>query len=445
MRERSLFSLLNQCFALFCIFGLGQMALSQNSSWKNYDPGFRVLNITNDSAKRLWVCGIGEAIAVSSDEGAHWQVKHRAVDGSALLNISFANSSFGYATGTLGLFLITEDGGETWRQRTVGAESILQASFSDPQHGLIRTHSSLLFTTDGGAHWSKVSDGQNIEQMKRFPYTFFLVALDSMHMAVLLKEGVYSEGGFLTTSDGGKTWKFLDIPSIGVGTLLSVDGKYFAVGNEVVGKDKPGGGHSVPLALISADGENWQHSIHDISKCRLEGCDACKAQGCIASNGILARIFREKTEYAEFPPSKEMTAKWATTDSTICSVGNALECVSLSAVADSNNFNGPAPTAFPPRPLGVPPSSGPQCLSCGMDPVFLDQKVHGSFTLKLGLDIARNGTVKSLSIDGAPSKTIEDTIRQRAQLWIFEPYLKDGVPVELKLNTSIKINVIKPR
>jgi len=80
-----------------------------------------------------------------------------------------------------------------------------------------------------------------------------------------------------------------------------------------------------------------------------------------------------------------------------------------------------------------------------MDPVFLDQKVHGSFTLKLGLDIARNGTVKSLSIDGAPYKTIEDTIRQRAQLWIFEPYLKDGVPVELKLNTTIKINVIKPR
>lgn len=431
--------------ALLCVCGLCQLSLSQDSSWKTYDPGFRVLNIASDNAKKLWVCGVGEAIAVSSDDGVHWQLKHQAADGGALLNISFTNSSFGYATGTLGLFLTTDDGGDTWKKHAIGSDSILLASFSDSQHGLIRTNSSLLFTADGGTHWSKVSDGQNTDELKRFPYTFYLVALDAMHMAVLIKEGMYSEGGFLTTSDGGKTWKFLDIPSIAVGTLLKVDGKYLAVGTEVIEKDKPGGGHSVPLALVSTDGENWQHSAHDISKCRLEGCQACKPQGCLASNGILALIFDEKTEYAEFPPNKEMTARWAATDSTLCTVSNAFECVTLSKVADSNNFNGPAPTVFPPRPLGASLGSGPACLSCDVDPLYLDHKVHGSFTLKLSLEIARNGTVKNVTVEGAPSKTIEDTIRQRAQLWIFEPYLKDGSPAELKLNTSLRITVITPR
>src|ERR1700751_1069824 len=83
------------------------------SAWSAHDFQFRVLNTTASSGS-LWICGTDEAIAVSSDDGQKWEVKHRTPDGNSLLNIDFVNESFGYATGTGGIFLTTEDGGKTW-------------------------------------------------------------------------------------------------------------------------------------------------------------------------------------------------------------------------------------------------------------------------------------------------------------------------------------------
>jgi hypothetical protein len=210
----------------------------------------------------LWICGIDESVAVSSDAGEHWQVKHETTNGGVLLNIGFANDKFGYAAGTGGRFLITEDGGETWSPHSAGKDSILQVSFSDPKHGLIRTLTSLLFTVDGGANWSVVSAGQNSDEIKRFPYTFSLVALDSSHMAIMMKQGVaqYEPQGFLESHDTGTSWKFITIPNVTLYSFLRVDDKYWAVGTEVVHKDQRGGGYSVPVALYSSDGEKWDHS-----------------------------------------------------------------------------------------------------------------------------------------------------------------------------------------
>ena len=146
--------------------------------WHTRNLPFRVLNTTS-VAPSLWICGTDESVAVSSDAGEHWQVKHKATDGAVLLNIGFANDKFGYAAGTGGLFLTTEDGGETWFPHSAGKDAILQVSFSDAKHGLIRTFTSLLFSVDGGANWLIVSSRQNSEDIKRFPYTFLLVALDS--------------------------------------------------------------------------------------------------------------------------------------------------------------------------------------------------------------------------------------------------------------------------
>jgi photosystem II stability/assembly factor-like uncharacterized protein len=139
------------------IAGAGQE--KPGSAWIAHDFQFRVLNTTSSSGS-LWICGTDEAIAVSSDDGRNWDVRHHAPDGNSLLNIDFVNEAFGYATGTAGIFLTTEDGGKSWLSRSVGKDTILQASFSDSQHGIIRTSSSLLFTADGGQHFSVVSDGQ---------------------------------------------------------------------------------------------------------------------------------------------------------------------------------------------------------------------------------------------------------------------------------------------
>jgi len=433
------------CILLANTLAAGQEALSPD--WHSYDFSFRVLNITS-TGHLLWVCGTDESIAVSSDNGVHWQVKHQKADGGLLLNIDLADSKFGYAAGTGGLFLTTVDGGETWVPHAGISETILQVSFADLQHGLIRTPTSLLFTVDGGVHWSAVSAGQNSEDLKRFPYTFSLVALDDLHMAVMLKQGAaqYESQVFLSTQDSGKSWNFLNLPNVTLYSFLRAEGRYWAVGTEVIHKDRPGGGYAVPVALYSADGEKWNHSTGDLSACTLEMCTVCNTQGCFSSNGVISRIFLEKTTYSAFPTDKELTPKWASTDSTVCFVGSRLQCAALKELPQAPNSAGsPVPTAVGPGPLGAPIPPGPRCIVCGLDRVFMDKKAHGTYTIKLVLGIAKNGTVTSVEAQGAPTPEVKSRFEQQAQQWIFEPYLKDGAPVNVKLNTTVTVNVIKFR
>ena len=417
------------------------------SDWHTYDVSFRVLNIVS-TRHLLWICGTDESIAVSSDNGAHWQVKHQVVGGGLLLNIAFEDSKFGYAAGTGGLILTTVDGGESWVPLTGIRESILQVSFADLQHGLVRTPPSLLFTIDGGLHWAAVSAGQNVEAMQQFPYTFSLVALDASHMAVMLKRGAaqYESQSLLYTKDSGKTWTILNIPNVTLYSFLRVERRYWAVGTEVIHKDQPGGGYAVPVALYSSDGENWNQSTSDLAACKGRLCTACNMDGCLSSNGVISRLFLEKTIYGVFSANKELSANWAATDSTICFVGPRLQCAALKEVSeppDSGHFA--VPTAVRPGPLGAPIPQGSRCIVCTLDQIFIDKKAQGAYTIKLLLGISKGGTVTSVEIKDAPTPEVKSRIEQQVQQWVFEPYLKNGTPVDTKLNTSIKVNVIKPR
>lgn len=376
-------------------------------------------------------------------------MKHKTVEGGSLLNIDFADSRFGYAAGTGGVLLTTVDGGETWTAHPGISESILQISFSDPEHALIRTSASLLFTVDGGLHWSAVSPGQNEEDIKEFPYTFSLVALDGSHMAAMLKQGdaQYESQAFLFTRDSGKSWSFLNIPNVTLYSFLRAAGRYWAVGTEVIHKEQPGGGYAVPVALYSSDGEKWDRSTGDLSECKLEMCTACNAQGCFSSNGVVSRIFSGKTAYSAFPSDEKLTTKWAATDGVICFVESRIECAGLKNPSQAPpSVRAPMPTVVSPGgPLGAPVPQGVRCLACGLDRIFADKNAQGAYTIKLVLGIAKNGTVASVEVEGAPTPDVKSGIERQVRQWVFEPYLKDGVPVDVKLNASVGVNVIKSR
>jgi len=415
-------------------------------AWNSHDFQFRVLN-TTAAPGYLWICGTDESIAVSPDDGKNWEIKHNTPDGNALLNIEFVTEYFGYATGTGGIFLTTEDGGKSWVSRSVGKDTILQASFSDPQHGIIRTTSSLLFTLDGGEHLSVVSGGQNADVVKQFPYTFALVALDPAHMGVMIKQGSaqYEGQRFLVSSDSGKTWSIALIPDSTIYSFLRVGGQYWAVGTQVIGKDKPGGGHAVAAAFYSSDGEKWAHGNSDVSACQLRMCVVCKKEGCFSSNGTITNIFREKTTYSEFPSNPGLTPKWSASNSSICFVGNGLHCASLKQIDQPKNTEGPAsPVAVSPAPLGAAVTNGPQCILCGMDRILIDNNKQGTFFIKLTLTIAKDGIVTNVETEGAPTPEIKSRIEQQAREWLFETYLKNGQRVNVRLNTSVSINVIGP-
>jgi hypothetical protein len=450
MRKKTVGTLKLSFLVCVCVLFAASVAAGQEQispHWNSHDFSFRVLNITN-TGQLLWVCGTDETIAVSSDNGAHWQVKHQTVDGASLLNIDFADSKFGYATGTGGLILTTVDGGETWVPRSGTGETILQASFADLQHGLVRTLTSLQFTVDGGLHWAAVSAGQNSEDIKHFPYTFSLVALDGSHMAAMLKQGAaqYESQAFLLTQDSGKSWSLLNIPNVTLYSFLRAEARYWAVGTEVIHKDQPGGGYAVPVALYSSDGQTWNHSTGDLSACKLEMCTVCNTRGCFSSNGVISRVFLEKPTYSAFPANRELTPKWASTDSTVCFVGSRLYCAALKDLTQAPSSAGsPVPTVVGPGPLGAPILQGPRCIVCGFDRIFIDKKAQGAYTIKLVLGIGKNGTVTSVEAQGAPTSEVKSRIEQQTQQWIFEPHLKDGSPVNVKLNTTVNVNVIKPR
>lgn len=433
----------------FCVLAIAPIAFSQpgiKSSWTPSSVPFRALAVAS-TGSAIWACGTDESIAVSDDGGAHWKLKHQTPDGNLLLNIQFANDRFGYAAGTGGLILTTQDGGETWTPHPGPNATILQISFADPEHGLIRTSDALELTADGGKNWSPVSTVGDPSALKTFPYTYALVANDPDHMAVMLKQGSaqYEPQEFLVTIDGGKSWQVVNIPNVTLYSFLSVEGKYWTVGTEVVGKDRPGGGHGVPVALYSSDGVNWTHSTNDLSACGPEMCVACTPQGCLSSNGTIADFFSQGTTYRAFPSDSKLTTKWAATNSAMCIVGSTLLCSQLAAAEKPQPGDSPVPAVVAPGPLGVAPTTGPHCIFCQLDRMLVDPKAQGMFTVKLSLDIAKDGTVTAAVVDGAPTPQIKSRIEQQAEQWLFEPYLKDGARVNLMLNTKIQVAVIHPR
>lgn len=237
----------------------------------------------------------------------------------------------------------------------------------------------------------------------------------------------------------------MTIPNVTLYSFLGVQGKYWTVGTEVIHKDQPGGGYGVPVALYSSDGEKWEHSNSDLSACRLHMCVGCTFGGCLSANGTVTDFFSDKTTYREFSSTRELTIKWAAAGSTICYVSNGLQCAGLKPVVNPSPSEIPSPTAVAPGPLGALAAQGPHCIVCGLDRIFIDKKTQGAYTIKLTIEIAKDGVVKTALAEDAPTPEIKVQIERQAQEWIFEPYLKDGAAVNVKLNTSVHVSVVRPR
>jgi len=73
------------------------------------------------------------------------------------------------------------------------------------------------------------------------------------------------------------------------------------------------------------------------------------------------------------------------------------------------------------------------------------QKAEGAYAIKVVLEMAKNGTVRTVVAESAPTPEVKSRIEQQARDWIFEPYLKDGVGVNVKLSTTVHLNVIRSR
>lgn len=373
-------------------------------------------------------------------------MKHHAEgdSGALLLGIGFASDTFGYAYGTGGTVLTTTDGGTTWSPEKFGTETILQASFSDPTHGLIRTRGALSYLNgDGVLH--PIQEPTDV--LQRFPYTAGLVALSPDKMGILLSQASSSENGVLSTLDGGKTWGFTAPPSTGIISFLRVDNNYWASGHEVVDKDKPGGGHNVPLAMKSADGRSWQHTTNDIHMCQEQTCGVCTAAGCLASDSLVVNFYGAQTTYLPIPKGA-FTPKWAAVGLHLCSVGNGLFCATAArATSDLSAPGGPRPDEQIPPALNAKPAAPSvlKCVLCSFQSIFTDDTLQGQVSVPVTFTVEPDGTVQDIEVKSNSSPRLQKEVHDQVAQWLFEPPVQNGKPFRVTTNSVLNITVMRAK
>ncbi len=483
MRRRSIsfrfeFLLITFIFAL--LFGVSTDLAQVPAGWKIVSPGFGAESLlSHDNA--MWAVGSAETVAESTDAGQHWVKKHENRDGELLLAFAFVTEKFGYAAGTGGTVVFTEDGGESWTAKKLAPETILQAAFGDENHGVIRTRSALLATTDGGKNWRPVVPANDPDWSAKYPFTANMVALDAKHLLVRVSEGEYSDGEFLWTADGGATWNANYLPNgAGRDNLFLAQGRYWTVGHEIVNKDKPGGGGSEPMAVTSQDGIEWDHRPVYYSVCHWHDCGGCTPQGCFAGQSSFipfSRILQEAAGNGSTPDSKNearqpeslfrfpdhiLSDQWALSGSTLCILTSGeIDCTTLAPVAaldtkdESFGFD---PRGWPPlhpTPADALNASiesvlghGIRCIRCNFPRSYFSQTGDsGPTPFGLSFIIGTSGRAEKVMVTGPAPVDVASKIRQTVSSWIFEPYVENGrtkaVPVSLSGRVFV-MNFAKP-
>jgi hypothetical protein len=389
-------------------------------------------------------------VAKSGDGGQTWEVKHQKVNGEVLLAVGILGEKVVYASGTNGVMLWSGDGGETWKSWEAGSERVDDLFFSDSSHGIRRTLTSVQITGDGGDHWLDVSLTRTDDSGGPFSKILGMATVDATHLAMLLSR-TQGENIFLSTQDGGATWKPVHIDNTHANTLFTHDGRYWAFGMEIVDRQNHGG-YSVPLVLYSPDGLQWIHG----TKAPTE-FGSCTSQGCVLYDGSIADLYNEKPHYSTFPADGTLTPKWAISRGSICTVGLSLRCAEVSP---SENLP-PRPVSNRPITVGPglnlsnPPSG---CLICTLNPFPLKKQFLAQVPVTVNMPgqqprqmlapglqvilevryrVRPDGTVDGVQVSSAPRKEIESPLLQDIGQWVFEPPRGIPSPEGQKINVLV--------
>ncbi len=461
------------CFwALFTLLWVATATSSaQDSAWRAMSPGFSPQALLNHQ-DAMWAAGSGGKIAASVDRGETWKLKHSDLRDGLLLVLGFTTDKFGYAAGTGKRILLTEDGGETWSKVIEAPAAVWQAAFGDTLHGVVRTREALLSTADGGKSWNALSVLNDPGWQEKFPNTISMAAIDQLHMIIRVSEGQYSDGEFLWTGDGGATWNANYLPNgAGGNEVFSFDQAYWSMGGEVVGKDKPGGGGRIPMAVRSKDGINWEHLPVIYEACHWTGCGGCTSQGCFAGRSSFvpfSRILHDSANQSSATgpgalaifPSHILSSQWAQSGNTLCVLTNrSVECAVMKPVEKLDTQDDLAEwinERFPPlrnsRPSMLGSTSiepalkqGVRCIRCDLINLYISREAKtGPAELLLSFTIAEDGGVATVNVSGGIPRDVADKVRSSAQGWLFEPYAQDGKPKPVKVSIKGRVMIMNP-
>lgn len=411
---------------------------SPPEGWHAVDPGFSV-QVLIGHGTAMWAAGSAESIAVSTDGGQHWTCKHENVTGSLLLTLRFVDGKFGYAAGTGGKLVVTQDGGETWTAQKVADETILQAAFGDPLHGVVRTISALLLTSDGGQSWRPVVPESDPDWVKRYPVTVGMVALDKnwMTVRVAAAPNAPSAGEFLWTGDGGATWKTSGIDNTRIYDLFVARGSIWAAGYE----------RAEPMSFRQAGGAKWEHVPVNYEACHWPGCGGYTDQGYFAGKDFLVLTQDGKETMASFPTRQVLTSQWARSGERLCAVrGETIECAALQPMGKvemNREMPGWEQAGF--AGIGRLPRSNPQCLRCDLQSrYFAKTAAAGEVEVTISFMLDPLGHVTQSQVAGDVPEELAANIRRQMEGWFFEPLRRSGEPVAAHANLRVHIAIADP-
>jgi photosystem II stability/assembly factor-like uncharacterized protein len=141
---------------------------------------------------RRWIVGTLVTCVVASLSAADLASRTLLLDGAV------AGSAV-IAVGERGTVLRSTDNAQTWQAvRAPTLATLTGVSFVDAAHGWAVGHDAvILATTDGGSHWTKQWQGENLTD------SFLdVLAIDARHVIAIGAYGLY-----LSTDDAGATWR----------------------------------------------------------------------------------------------------------------------------------------------------------------------------------------------------------------------------------------------
>jgi photosystem II stability/assembly factor-like uncharacterized protein len=150
-------------------------------------------------ARHGWAVGSNGTILATDDGGSKWPLQTSGVANN-LNGVHFADATHGWAVGDNGTILATDDGGRRWRAQDGGGENDLSSvHFADTTHGwAVGDNGTILATANGGGKW-QLQDSGTANGL--FSGVYFA---DATHGWV-----VGADAMILATANGGATWQTL--------------------------------------------------------------------------------------------------------------------------------------------------------------------------------------------------------------------------------------------
>ena len=216
------------------------VALKTSDGGKTWKLNYRLENFDSSTLSDVWFIddkrgwAVGEAtineksfsiIVTTLDDGSHWEEQYRISAGlSGLRAIRFADETRGWAVGD-GIILHTDDRGRHWRRQFYDPRRYFFAlDMVTPTEGwAVGSGGLLLHTNNGGKSW----ESQSLPVEKKDLWLSTVKFLNSLRGWV-----AGDDGAIFSTSDGGKRWK---LETVGASPFLrglaSTSLGIFAVGN----------------------------------------------------------------------------------------------------------------------------------------------------------------------------------------------------------------------